>query len=113
VAENTRVRIEPHIESYLKSHGERILDKAATEKFTVAEMGIITNALLLEHKQAHKMLGAIAQKIPLANFFTWLTNLGSGNGKVIQMTPETPALSSAKEDLDFTADFANQFEDVA
>jgi hypothetical protein len=111
VAENTRVRIEPHIEAYLKSHGERILDKAAPEKFSIAEMGIITNALLLEHKQAHKMLGAIAQKIPLANFFTWLSNLGSGNSKVIQMAPD-PVLP-AKDDLDFTADFANQFEDVA
>jgi hypothetical protein len=74
MAENSRVRIEPHIETYLKSHGERILDKPSTEKFTVAELGIIANALLLEHKQAHKMLGAIAQKIPLANFLILLAN---------------------------------------
>lgn len=112
MAENARVRIEPHIEAYLKTHAQRILDKPSDSKFTVAELAIITNQLLMEHKQANKFLAGVAQKIPLANLFNWLSSLGSGNSKVVQIVPpvESSALSPAKEDFDFDADFAAQFE---
>ena len=50
MAENTRVRLEAHIETYLKSQSSRVLGKEGA-KLTGAELTTITNCLLYEHKQ--------------------------------------------------------------
>ncbi len=108
MAENKRVRIEPHIEDYLRLQSQRVLDKPG-DKLSVAELSTLVNTIVYEHKLAHSM----ARQIPLARLFNWLMGLvpGSGN-KVIAMQSDTsPVLEPSKtETLDFEADFANQFE---
>jgi hypothetical protein len=54
MAENTRVRLEPDLESYLKTQAERVLGKSG-EKLTGAELTTLTNRVLYEHKIAQSM----------------------------------------------------------
>jgi hypothetical protein len=111
MAENTRVRLEPDIESYLKSQAERVLGKEGG-KLTGAELTTLTNRVIYEHKVAQSM----ARQVPFAKLFNWLMGLvpGSGSGnKVVAMqtSNDTSALQASKpETLDFEADFASQFE---
>ncbi len=109
MAENTRVRLEPDIEAYLKSQADRVLGKEGG-KLTGAELTTLTNRILYEHKIAQSM----ARQVPFAKLFNWLMGLVPGSGgKVValQTSSDTPALQASKpETLDFEADFASQFE---
>jgi hypothetical protein len=109
MAENTRVRLEPDIEVYLKSQAERVLSKVP-ENVTGAELTTLTNRIIYEHKIAQGMV----RQVPFAKLFNWLMGLAPGSGsKVVAISPpsETPALQpSLSETLDFEADFASQFE---
>jgi hypothetical protein len=109
MAENTRVRLEPDIEAYLKSQAQRVLGKSG-EKLTGAELTTLTNRVIYEHKVAQSM----ARQVPFAKLFHWLMGLVPGSGSKIvalQTSNDTPALEPSKtETLDFEADFASQFE---
>jgi hypothetical protein len=109
MAENTRVRLEPDLESYLKTQAERVLGKSG-EKLTGAELTTLTNRVLYEHKMAQSM----ARQVPLAKLFNWLMGLVPGSGSkvvALQTSTDAPALQPSKaETLDFEADFASQFE---
>ena len=110
MAENTRVRIEPDIEEYLKSQSERVLGKSAN-KVSTADLTTLTNRILYEHRQAHQLMSLI----PIARIFNWLTNLNSAS-KVVNLPTATdqPVLqSSPVEDFEFDADLADKFEDAA
>jgi len=109
MAENTRVRLEPDIEAYLKSQSERVLGKSG-EKLTGAELTTLSNRVIYEHKIAQGM----ARQVPLAKLFNWLMGLVPGSGSkvvALQTSNDAPALQPSKaETLDFEADFASQFE---
>ena len=109
MAENTRVRLEPDIETYLKSQAERVLGKSG-EKLSGAELTTLTNRVVYEHKIAQIM----ARQVPFTKLFNWLMGLVPGSGSkvvALQTSNDAPALQPSKaETLDFEADFANQFE---
>ena len=109
MAENKRVRLEPDIETYLKSQAERVLGKSG-EKLTGAELTTLTNRVVYEHKIAQSM----ARQVPFTKLFNWLMGLVPGSGSkvvALQTSNDAPALQPSKsETLDFEADFANQFE---
>jgi hypothetical protein len=111
MAQNTRVRIEPDIEEYLKSQSERVLGKAP-DSATGADLTTITNRLLYEHKMAQVM----AKQIPFARLFNWVMGIVPGTGsKVVPLqSAEQPTLKEAAQDnFDFDADFAAQFDEDA
>jgi hypothetical protein len=114
MASNTRIRVEPDIEDYLKKQAERVIGKSG-DGVSGAELTTIANRLLYEHKIAHSM----TKQIPFARIFNWLMGLmpGTANGgKIVALSaPEQPALkpSQKDEDFDFAADFADQFEEDA
>jgi hypothetical protein len=111
MAQNTRIRIEPDIEEYLKSQSQRVLGKPI-ELVTGADLTTITNRLLYEHRMAQLM----AQQVPFARLFNWVMSIipGTGNGKVVQLQHnEQPALKEGvqvEDNFDFDADFAAQFQ---
>jgi hypothetical protein len=109
MAENTRVRLEPDIETYLKSQAERVLGKSG-EKLSGAELTTLTNRVVYEHKIAQSM----ARQVPFTKLFNWLMGLVPSSGSkvvALQTSNDAPALQPSKsETLDFEADFANQFE---
>ena len=109
MAENTRVRLEPDIETYLKSQAERVLGKSG-EKLSGAELTTLTNRVVYEHKIAQSM----ARQVPFTKLFNWLMGLVPGSGSkvvALQTSNDAPVLQPSKaETLDFEADFANQFE---
>ncbi len=110
MAQNTRVRLDPDIEAYLRSQSERVMGIPALE-VTGADLTTLTNRILYEHKLAQTMMRQ--ELIP--RLIGWLKNalpgLGSGN-KVVAIVPQPqqPALP-AVDDLDFAADFAAQFNE--
>lgn len=111
MAENTRVRLEPHIETYLKSQSSRVLGKEGA-KLTGAELTTITNCLLYEHKQ----LAGMARQVPFARLFNWLMGVlpNVGNSKVVAIqNTEQPALKEVEDNFELDADFAAQFDDAA
>jgi len=112
MAQNTRIRIEPDIEEYLKSQSQRVLGKSA-DSTTGADLTTISNRLLYEHKMAQLM----ARQVPFARLFNWVMGIipGTGNGKVVQLQhSEQPVLKEAQsrpeDNFEFDADFASQFE---
>lgn len=113
MAQNTRIRIEPDIEEYLKSQSQRVLGKPI-DSVTGADLTTITNRLLYEHRMAQLM----ARQVPFARLFNWVMGIipGTENGKVVQLQQnEQPALREAaqEENFDFDADFAAQFDEDA
>lgn len=111
MAQNTRIRIEPDIEDYLKSQSERVLGKPV-HTVTGADLTTITNRLLYEHKLAQ----AMARQVPFARLFNWVMGLVPGNKVVALTTGEQPSLKEAPsepDNYDFDADFADQFEEAA
>ena len=90
MAENRRVRVEPHIESYLLTHAERVLHKPA-EQVTTQDMTTLVNALLYEHKLAQ----GLAQQVSFGQIFNWLSHVVSaqGTGSYRQHPPAMPAKS--------------------
>ena len=78
MAENTRVRLEPDIETYLKSQAERVLGKSG-EKLSGAELTTLTNRVVYEHKIAQSM----ARQVPFTKLFNWLMGLVPGSGTLV------------------------------
>lgn len=109
MAANTRIRIEPDIEAYLRSQSQRVLGIDPT-KVTAADVTTLTNRIIYEHKLAQSMMRQ--EFIP--RLLGWLKGVLPGGGKVVAMPASTgqPALNPT-DDLDFAADFASQFEDDA
>ncbi len=114
MASNTRIRVEPDIEDYLRNQSERVIGRPGDD-VSGAELTTIANRLLYEHKIAQSM----TKQIPFSRLFNWLIGImpsGSG-GKIValQSATEQPALkpSQQDEDFDFAADFAAQFEEDA
>jgi hypothetical protein len=111
---NTRIRIEPDIEDYLRSQSERVIGKPG-DQVTGAELTTLANRLLYEHKLAQSM----TKQIPFARLFNWLMGLVKGSGKVIAFAQPTEASAlkesqpSEPDNFDFDADFAAQFEEDA
>ncbi|MBN3925634.1 hypothetical protein [Nostoc sp. NMS4] len=106
MAENRRVRLEPHIEEYLQTHAVRVLGKAPAQ-ITGAELTTIANALLYEHKLAHGLL----TQIPLIRVFNWFTGL-IGNKTISSSIPASLPIKSEAENYDFDAQLGDLFEEV-
>ena len=107
MAENRRVRLEPHIEEYLQTHAVRVLGKAPAQ-ITGAELTTIANALLYEHKLAHGML----KQIPLVRVFRWFTEL-IDNQTISPLMPTSLAIKSESENYEFDAELGDLFEESA
>ncbi|MBR8840289.1 MAG: hypothetical protein DSM106950_41440 [Stigonema ocellatum SAG 48.90 = DSM 106950] len=110
MAENTRIRIEPDIEQYLKSQSERVLGKAS-DNVSTADLTTLTNRIIYEHRQAHQLMALI----PITRIFNWITSLNPGS-KVVNLptASDQPKLQPSKvEDFDFDADLADKFEEAA
>lgn len=113
MAENKRIRIESDIETYLRSQSERVLSKPGT-KLTVAELGILTNRILYEHKLGQ----SLASRFPLAKLFDWVTSLVPGKASLSLARDNTAALAPIPqkvelEDFELDAALADQFDEVA
>ncbi|MBD1838881.1 hypothetical protein [Coleofasciculus sp. FACHB-501] len=115
MAENTRVRVEPDIQDYLKSQAERVIGKPSKD-VTSADLTTLTNRIIYEHKIAQ----AMAKQVPLNKLFTWVMGLvpGTAGGKVVALNQgtELPSLSqtqSKPDDFDFDANLGDLFEDEA
>jgi hypothetical protein len=92
MAANTRIRIDPDIEAYLRSQSERVLGIEA-DKLTAADLTTLTNRILYEHKLTTTMMRQ--EFIP--RLFSWikaiLPSAGSNSGKVVAIAPQQqPAL---------------------
>ena len=113
MAENKRVRLEPHIEEYLKSHAQRVLDKPGNA-VTSFDLTTLTNALLYEHKLAQSM----AKQIPFSKLFGWLMSWVPG-GRVVGLTqqaadaPTLGASGAPQDNFEFDADLGDLFEEEA
>lgn len=113
MAENKRVRLEPHIEEYLKSHAQRVLDKPVS-LVTSADLTTLTNAIIYEHKLAQSM----AKQIPFAKLFSWLMSWVPGN-RVIglnQQAADAPTLGASgapQDNFEFDADLGDLYEEEA
>ncbi len=102
---NTRIRLEPDIEAYLRTQSDRVL---GTENPSAADLTTLANRIIYEHKLAQSMMRQ--EFIP--RLLGWLKGVlpgSSSNEKVVAISQ--PALPS--EDLDFAADFASQFDEAA
>jgi hypothetical protein len=113
MAANTRIRIEPDLEDYLRSQAERVIGKSGSE-ISGAEITTIANRLLYEHKIAQSMV----KHEFLPKLFSWVKTIlpNLGNGKVVSIgQAEQPALKASEkekeQDFDFAADFATQFDE--
>lgn len=108
---NQRVRLDAHIEDYLKTQSERVLGKSPAA-VTAADLTTLTNTLLYEHKLTQQ----VAKQIPLAKLFNWVTGLIPSNN-VIPMpniqSAEAPALKASVDNFDFDADLGDLYEDEA
>ena len=111
--ENKRVRLELHIEEYLKSHAHRVLNKPGNVA-TSADLTTLTNAIIYEHKLAQSM----AKQIPFAKLFSWLMSWVPGN-RVIGLTqqaadaPTLGASGAPQDNFEFDADLGDLFEEEA
>lgn len=111
MADLRRVRVENHIEDYLKSHAPRVLGKHP-DAVTGAELTTLTNALLYEHKLASQLI----ETNLFGRFIGWLLGLVKPSVDVTaiaNLEPQQRTLPQQK-DFDFdAADFAAQFEEAA
>jgi hypothetical protein len=113
MATNTRIRLEPDIEDYLRNQAERVIGKSG-ENVSGAELTTITNRLLYEHKLAQTMVRY--EFFP--KVFGWLKAILPGvvtSNKVVALAQtEQAALKQAEtEEFDFAVDFATQFDEDA
>lgn len=113
MAANTRIRIEPDLEDYLRSQAERVIGKPG-DKVSGAEITTIANRLLYEHKIAQSMV----KHEFLPKLFSWIKTIlpNIGNGKVVSIGQAgQPALKASEkekeEDFDFAVNFAVQFDE--
>lgn len=107
-----RVRIDAHIEDYLRSQSERVLGKVP-DQLSPSDLTTLTNTLLYEHKLAQ----SISRQLPLNRLVSWLTNLIPMGGKVIPM-PQLPLTEAAApkpqpDNFDFDADLGDLYEQDA
>ncbi|MBD1840858.1 hypothetical protein H6F78_00100 [Coleofasciculus sp. FACHB-64] len=109
MAENTRVRVEPDIEQYLKSQSERVLGKPVNQ-LTAADLTTLANRIVYEHRLAQQM----ASQVPFTKLFSWLMNwVPSGGNKVVSLgqSSEAPALkASLSDNFEFDADLGDLFD---
>ncbi|NEO34259.1 MAG: hypothetical protein F6K36_28425 [Symploca sp. SIO3C6] len=107
MAINTRIRVQPDIETYLKSQSQRVLD-IPPQQLTAAELTTLANRIIYEHKLAQSMMRQ--EFIP--RLLGWLKGLVAGNNSKVVALPKAqqPALMEA-EDQDFITDFAAQFDE--
>jgi hypothetical protein len=117
MADLRRVRVEEHLEAYLKSHAPRVLGKSANQ-VTGADLTTLTNALLYEHKLALQ----IAESNVFGRFIGWLLGLvkpctdtsAIPSDSFANATLEPRSLPQPQKDFDFdAADFANQWDEAA
>lgn len=108
MAENKRVRIEPHLEEYLKSHAQRVLGKSAGEANS-RDLSTLTNALLYEHKLANSAL----KQVSITRLVNWLGSFFTGKVVQLPLSQEPPTLSKKQEDFSFDADLGDLYEDAA
>ena len=113
MATNTRIRLEPDIEDYLRNQAQRVIGKSG-EKVSGAELTTITNRLLYEHKLAQTMV----RHEFLPKVLSWLKAIvpgAIGSNKVVALgQAEQPILKQSEtEDFDFAIDFAAQFDEDA
>lgn len=106
MAENRRIRLEPHIEEYLQTHAVRVLGKAP-EQISGSELTTIANALIYEHKLAHGVL----KQIPLVRVFNWFTGL-IGSKTISPSVPASLPIKSEAQDYEFDAQLGDLFEEV-
>lgn len=111
--ERARVRLDLDIEAYLKSQSERVLSKPASE-LDGAELTLIANRLLYEHKLAQSM----AQKVPFDRLFNWVLTWVPGGGKIIPLDrKEHQALKPSEseippeDDFDFEANLGDLYDE--
>jgi hypothetical protein len=113
MAQNTRIRVEPHVEDYLRSQAERVIGKPGGE-VSGAELTTIANLLLYEHKTAQSLVKN--EWLPkLFNLFRGITSALGGSNKVIPLTAsEQPALKAPplEADMDYDLDLSvlDQFD---
>lgn len=107
MAANTRIRVEPDIEVYLRSQSERVMG-IAPDKLSGTELTTLTNRIIYEHKLAQSMM----RQEFLPRLLGWLKGIlpGVGSTKVVPIAqqPQQQSLPES-DDLDFAADFAAQF----
>lgn len=110
MADLKRVRVESHLEEYLKSHAERVLGKPK-EQVTGADLTTLTNALLYEHKLAIQLI----ESNVFGRFFGWLLGLTkSANTTEVAAIATLEPRSLPQPDFSFdAADFAAQFDEAA
>ena len=109
MAENKRVRLEPHIEEYLKTHAERVLGKSG-DKLSAADFTTLTNSLLYEHKLTY----SVVKQVSFAKLLGWFTSW-MPNNKVLQISPPSPSVTPKiePENYDFDADLGDLYEEAA
>ena len=99
MADLKRVRVEEHLEAYLKSHAPRVLGKAP-EQVTGADLTSLTNALLYEHKLALQ----IAESNVFGRFIGWLLGLVKPSADTTAIaTLEPRSLPQSQKGFDFDA----------
>jgi hypothetical protein len=113
MASNTRIRLEPDIEDYLRNQAERVIGKSG-ENVSGAELTRITNRLLYEHKVTQTMV----RHEFLPKVLNWLKAIlpgAVGSNKVVALaqTEQAALKQSETEEFDFAADFAAQFDEDA
>lgn len=111
MADLKRVRVETHLEDYLKSHAERVLGKSK-EQVTGADLTTLTNALLYEHKLAAQLI----ESNVFGRFIGWLLGFvkpGADAGALSNLETQL-RLPQPQKDFDFdAAEFATQFDEAA
>ncbi|MEP0879755.1 hypothetical protein NDA00_28685 [Funiculus sociatus GB2-M2] len=80
MAENTRIRVEPDIEQYLKSQSERVLGKTSNQ-VTGADLTTLTNRILYEHRLAQQM----ATQVPFSKLFSLVMNWVPSSGNKVPL----------------------------
>jgi hypothetical protein len=99
MAQNTRIRVEPDIEDYLRNQAERVIGKPGTD-VTGAELTTIANRLLYEHKITQTLVKN--EWLPkLFNLFRGITSALGGSNKVIPLIgSEQPVLKAPQPEVD-------------
>ena len=108
---NQRVRLDSHIEDYLRSQAQRVLDKSA-DSCTGTDLTTLTNTIIYEHRLGHQL----AKQVPFAKVFSWVMALVPGNSSHVMPlagSAEAPVLKASPESFDFDADLGDLYEDEA
>jgi len=108
MAQNTRVRLDPDIEAYVRSQSERVIGIPA-EQIVGADLTTLTNRLLYEHKFTQKLIPIMQQEgAPKISVEP------SHAHQIVPIAPAHPIQKPAPQpldDLEFAANFAAQFDE--